>query len=110
MDRLEAAPGSRHAVNRPSRDRLGNTLDCMEAKLAQAEKIAQQTTCGWRDNDFTGFGQGLKTRCKDRRITNHSVLSQRTLTEPANDHETCGYANADRERLFRGRLQSRYGR
>src|SRR5262249_59029859 len=56
------------------------------------------------------LGQGLKARRKARRITNHSVLSQRALTEPANDHEACGYANADRERLFRGRLQSRYGR
>ncbi|MFZ3242675.1 MAG: hypothetical protein WA796_13940 [Pseudolabrys sp.] len=29
MDRLEATPGRRHAVNGPSRDRLSNTLDLM---------------------------------------------------------------------------------
>src|SRR5262245_15559394 len=46
MDRLEAAPGRRHAVNCPSRNRLGNTLHSMEAKLAQTEKIAQQPARG----------------------------------------------------------------
>jgi hypothetical protein len=82
----------------------------MEAKLAQAEKIAQQTTCRCRDDDRSGFGQGLKARRKAWRITKHSVLSQRALPEPTNDHEACGDANANREWLFRGRLQSRYGR
>jgi hypothetical protein len=105
MDCLKAAPGRGHAVNRPSRDRLGNALYLMETKLAQAEKIAEQPACGGRDHDGPGLRQGLKARRKARRVTNHSMLPQRTLTEAADDHQTSGYANADRQRLFRRRLQ-----
>src|SRR5262245_13768547 len=105
MDCLKAAPGRRHAVNRPSRDRRGKALYFMETKLAEAEKIAQQSPCGERDEDGPGLGQGLKARRKTRRVTNHSMLPQRTLTEAADDHQTGGYANADRQRLFRRRLQ-----
>src|SRR5262249_57339283 len=35
MDCLEAALGSRHALDRPRRDRRGNTLDLVPAEVAQ---------------------------------------------------------------------------
>jgi len=50
-DRLEAALGSRHPFDRPRRDRFGNTLDLMPAKVAQAEKIAEQPTSGGGENN-----------------------------------------------------------
>src|SRR5262249_47918531 len=36
-DCLEAALGSRHALDRPRRHRLGNTLDLVPAEVAQTE-------------------------------------------------------------------------
>src|ERR1700736_6351764 len=36
-DRLEAALGNRHALDRPCRDRLGNTFDLVPAEVAQTE-------------------------------------------------------------------------
>jgi len=40
MDRLEATPRYRHAINCPSRNRLRDTLHPTEAKFAQTKKIA----------------------------------------------------------------------
>src|SRR5262249_62149248 len=42
-DRLEAALGIGHALHRPRRHRLGNTLDLVLAAVAQTEKIAEQS-------------------------------------------------------------------
>jgi hypothetical protein len=46
VDGLEAALGSRHTLDRPRRDRLGNTLDIVPAEVAQTKQIAEQTARG----------------------------------------------------------------
>src|SRR6516162_11637092 len=56
-DRLEAALGSRHALDRPRCDRLGNTLDLVPTEVAQTEQIAEQPTRGGSDDDRPGLGQ-----------------------------------------------------
>src|SRR5512132_170121 len=40
-DRLEAALGSRYVLDRPRRDRLGNTLDLVPTQVTQTKKIAE---------------------------------------------------------------------
>src|SRR5262249_60753070 len=62
-DRLEATLGNRHACDRPSRDRLSNTLDLVPAKVAEAEKITQQPTRGGGDHNHPSLAQGLKAGC-----------------------------------------------
>ena len=106
-DRLETALGGRHALDRPRRDRLGNTLDLVQAEVAQTEQIAEQPARGGGDDDRPGLGQGLKARCKVRRVPDHGVLAQRTLAAKVADHHQAGRdANAHRER-FRARVSSR---
>ncbi|HET7382529.1 MAG TPA: hypothetical protein VFJ59_08090 [Pseudolabrys sp.] len=106
MNRFEAALGSRHAVNRPRRDRLGNTLDFVKPKVAQTEPIAEEPACGGGEDDRPRLGQGLKAGRKARRIPNHSTLPQGTrATEVTDHHQAGGDANADGERLFRARLE-----
>ncbi|MGA8957358.1 MAG: hypothetical protein WB503_18370, partial [Pseudolabrys sp.] len=106
MDRFEAALGSRHAVNRPRRDRLGNTLNFVKAKVAQTEPIAEEAACGGGDDDRPRLGQGLEAGGKARRIPNHSMLPQCTrATEVTDHHQAGGDANSHRERLLRARLE-----
>ncbi len=101
-DRLEAALGGRHALDRPRSDRLGNTLDLVLAEVAQTEEIAEQPARGGRDDDRLWLGQGQKAGCNVRRVPDHGVLPQRTLaTEVADYHQARRDANADRE-WFRG--------
>ena len=107
-DRLEAALGSRHALDRPRRDRLGNTLDLVPAEVAQTEQIAEQPARGGGDDDRPRLGQGLKASCKVRRVPDHRMLPQRTLaTEVADHHQAGRDANADRERFRGARLEPR---
>ena len=109
-DRLEAALGSRDALDRPRRNRLGNPLDLVPAEVAQTEEIAEQPARGGGDDDRPGLGQGLKAGCKVRRVPDHSVLPQRTLaTEVADHHQAGRDANADRERFLGARLEPRNG-
>ena len=99
MHRLEAALGSRHAFDRPRRDRLGNTLDLVPAKIAQAEKIAKQPTGGGGDHNRSGLGQGYQR-----------TLPQRAPATKATDHDQAGRdANPNRQRLRGTRLKSRNG-
>src|SRR5262249_35474792 len=58
-DRLEAALGSRHALDRPRRDRLRNTPDLLPAEVAQTKQIAEQPARGGGDDDRPRLGQGL---------------------------------------------------
>ena len=110
VDRFEAALGCRHAINRPCGDRFGNTLDFVKAKIAQEEQIAEQPARGSGDDDGPRFDQGLQTRRQAWCVTNDGMLSQRALAAEVADHnQTGGYANADRERLFRSRLHPRDG-
>ena len=53
---LEAALGSRDAVHCPRRDWLANTLDLVEAKVAQAEPIAEQQACRSGDDHRAWLG------------------------------------------------------
>ena len=55
-----------------------------ETKIAQAEQIAEQPACRSGDDDCPRLGQGLKARCKVRRVSDHGVLAQRTLETWAN--------------------------
>ena len=107
-DRLEAALGSRDALDRPCRDRLGNTLDLVSAELTQMKQIPKQPARGGGDDDRPGPGQGMKAGCKVGRVPDHSVLPQRTLAaEVADHHQAGGDANADRERFRGARLEPR---
>src|SRR5260221_11443442 len=79
----------------------------MTAKVAQTEPIAEQPARGGSDDDRPRLNQGLKARCKARRVANHTMLPQCTLaTEIADHHQAGGDANADRERLFPLRLEA----
>jgi hypothetical protein len=104
VGRLEAALRSRHAVNRPRSNRLGNTLDFVKAKIAQTEPIAEQPACRGSDDDRSRIGQGLNAGREIRRVPNHSMLSQCTIAT-ADHYQAGGDANADRERLVRTRLE-----
>src|SRR5262249_23073458 len=57
-DRLEAALGSRHALDRPRCDRLGNTLNLVPAEVAQTKQIAEQPAGGRGAADRPRLGQG----------------------------------------------------
>src|SRR5262249_62413318 len=86
------------------RDRLGNTLELVPAEVAQTEQIPEQAARGGSDDDRPRLGRGLKAGCKVRRLPDHSVLPQRTLT----DHHHAGRdPNANRERFGGARLESR---
>ena len=72
----------------------------MLAEVAQTEQIAEQPARGSGDDNRPRLGQGLKARCKVRRIPDHCVLAQRTLAaEVANHHQAGRDADADRERF-----------
>ena len=106
-DRLEAALGIGHALDRPRRDRLGNTLDLVPAEVTQTKQIAEQAARGGGDDDRPGLGQGLKAGCKVRRLPHDSVLPQRTVAAEVADHHHPGRdANANRERFRGARLES----
>ena len=106
--RLEAALGSQQTLDRPCRDRPGNTLDLVLAEVAQTEQIAEQPARGGGDDDHPRIGQGLKAGCKVRRVPDHSMLPQRTLAAEVADHHQAGRdANADRERFPGARLEPR---
>src|SRR5262249_23908877 len=108
-DRLEAALGIGHALDRPGRDRLGNTLELVPAEVTQTKQIAEQAARGGGDDDRPGLGQGLEARRKVRRVPDHSVLPQRTLAAKVADHHHASRdANADRERFRGARLESAY--
>jgi hypothetical protein len=105
-DRFEATLRSRDAFDRPRRDRLGNALDLMPAKVAQAEKIAEQPTRGGGDHNRSRLGQGLKAGSKVRRVPDQSMLPQRTLAAGVADHHQAGRdANADCKRFRGARLE-----
>src|SRR5262249_60303913 len=110
-DRLETALGSRYALDRPRRDRLGNTLELMMAEVAQAEQIAEQPPRRGGDDDHPRLGQGLKAGRKIRRVSDYRVLPQRTLASGVADHHQAARdANAHGERFGRTRLEPRNGR
>src|SRR5262249_17675142 len=105
-DRLEAALGSRHALDHPRRDRLGNTLDLVLAEVAQTEQIAEQPARGCGNDDRSGLGQGLKAGSKVRRFADHAMLAQRPLAaEVADHHHAARDADANRERFRGARLE-----
>src|SRR6476620_7118224 len=107
VDRLEADLGSRHALDRPRGDRLGNTLDLVPAEVTQMKQIAEQPARGGCHDDRPGLGQGLKAGCKVRRLPDHSVLPQRILAaKVADHHHPSRDANANRERFRGARLKS----
>jgi len=80
------------------------------AEVAQTEQIAEQPARGSGDDNRPRLGQGLKARCKVRRIPDHCVLAQRTLAvEVANHHQAGCDADAHRERFPGVRLEPRHG-
>src|SRR5262249_20228708 len=108
--RLEAALGSRHALDRPRRHRLGNTLDLVPAEVAQTEQIAKQPARGGGDDDRPRPGPSLKARCKVRRLPTHGALAQCPLAAQVADHyQPARHADANRERLSSARLEPRNG-
>src|SRR5262249_57287910 len=84
-DRLETAFRIGYALDRPRRDRLGNTLDLVPPEVAQTEQIAEQPARGGGNDDRPGLGQGLKTGCKGRRLPDHSALAPVTRTAAVAD-------------------------
>src|SRR5262249_58556383 len=105
-DRLEATLGNRHACDRPSRDRLSNTLDLVPAKVAEAEQIAEQPTRGAGDHNRPRLAQRLEAGCYVGRVPDQSTFPQRTpATEVPDHHQTSRDANANRERFRGSRLQ-----
>src|SRR5262249_24600964 len=103
VDRLETALGSQHALNRPRRNGLANTLHLVQAQLAQTEQIAEQPARGGSDDNRSRLGHSLKASRKVRRVSDPSALPSCTLAAEVADHHQAGRdANADRERL-RGR-------
>src|SRR5262245_9773965 len=105
-DRLEAVLGSRQTLDRPCRDRLGNTLDLMQAEVAQTEQIAEQPARGGGDDDRPRLGQSLKAGCKVRRVPGHSALARRTLAAEIADHyQAARDADTNRERFPGARLE-----
>src|SRR6516165_1914475 len=107
-DRFEAALRSRQAFDRPCRERFGNTLDLVAAKIAQTEQITEQPARGAGDDDRPRLGQCLEARRKVRRIPDQSMLPQGTVaTEVANHQQTGRDANTDRERYRRACLKPR---
>src|SRR5262249_22376559 len=105
-DRLETAFRIGYALDRPRRDRLGNTLDLVPPEVAQTEQIAEQPARGGGNDDRPGLGQGLKTGCKVRRLPDHSALAQCTLVAEVADHYQAGRdADANRERFPGARLE-----
>src|SRR5215468_4358371 len=105
-DRLEAALGIGYALDRPCRDRLGNTLELVRAEVAQTEQITEQPAGGRRDDDRPGLGQSLKAGRKVRRLPDHGVLAQRILAAKVADHyDAARDADAYRERLPGARLE-----
>ena len=107
-DRLEAALGSRQALDRPCPDQFANTLKLVLAKVAQKEKIAKQPARGLGDDDRIRLDQRLQASCKVRRVPDHSVLPQLALaTAVADHHYAGGDANADRERFSSTRFEPR---
>jgi len=105
-DRLEAALGIGHALDRPRRDRRGNTLDLVQTEVAQTEQIAEQPARGGANDDRPGLGQGLKAGRKVRRFSDHGVLAQRTLAaEVADYHQAARDADANRKRFRGARLE-----
>src|SRR5215470_15034574 len=107
-DRLKATLGGRHALDRPCRDRFGNTLDLVATEIAQMEQITEQPARGAGEDDRPRLGQCLKARSKVRRIPDQSMLPQGTLaTEVANHHQAGRDANADRERYRTACLKPR---
>src|SRR5262249_21260231 len=110
-DSVEAALGRRNALDRPRRDRFSNTLELVPAKVAQAEKAAEQPTCGGGDYNRSGLGQGLESGRQVGRVPDQSLLPQRTLaTEIADHYKAARDANANRERLGGTRFKPRNGR
>src|SRR4029450_1883153 len=106
-DRLEATLGSRYAFDRPCRERLGNTLDLVPPEVAQTEQIAEQPARGGSEDDRPRLGQGLKVRCKVRRLPDHGALAQCTLAAQVADHyQPARDADANREQFPRARLQA----
>ena len=109
-DCLETALGSRHALDRPCRNRLGNALDVMAAEVAQTEQVAEQTARSGGDDHRPRPSQGLKTGGKVRRLPDQSVLPQRTFSAEVADHDQAGCnTNADRKRFHSVRLEPRNG-
>src|SRR5262249_33097876 len=104
-DRLEAALGSRHALDRPRRDRLGKALDLVPPEVAQTEQFAEQPARGG-DDDRPGLSQVLEAGCKVRRLPDHGALAQCTLAAEVADHyQAARDADANRERFPGARLE-----
>src|SRR2546430_12454362 len=103
-DCLETALGSRHALDRPCRNRLGNALDVMAAEVAQTEQVAEQTARSGGDDHRPQPSQGPETGGKVRRLPVQSVVPQRTFASPAPDHAQDGWPTKE----GRHRLSSEY--
>src|SRR5258708_20373620 len=78
VNRLEAALRSRHPLDRPSRDWLGNPLELAHAEVAQTKEIAEQPARGGADDDRPRFGEGLEAGGEVRRLADQRALAQRT--------------------------------
>src|SRR5262249_20950365 len=104
--RLESAFGIGCALDRPCRDRLGDTLELVRAEVAQTEQITEQPAGGRGDDDRPGLGQSLKAGRKGPRLPDHSVLAQCTLAAKVADHyDAARDADANRERVPGARLE-----
>jgi hypothetical protein len=109
-DRLEAALGSRHALNRPRGHRFGDALDAVPAEVTQPKQIAKQTPRGARHNDHSRIRQGLQPSRNVRRGADHRLIPQRALGAEIADHDQARRdADAHRKRFLRARLEAANG-
>ena len=90
MQGVEAAFDPADALHCPSRDRPGDTLEVLRAKVLQVEQTAEQPARARRDHHRIRLGERLQPRGKVGRLAHHTALLGLSRPDEITDHDHAG--------------------